>query len=426
LELCSFVKFLFDCVVYSLSEKKTYLFSFLAIIVIYLMVGSTTLASSIMWINIPNIDYKYYLIWAILGVLIIINFPKNLKIDIITLLLILRSVLLCSMTVVNVDKYPDSWKINLIAHIFLPFVYYIAKHAVMTYEEVKSFLLKVSCLFTFILSVQIILLFIQSVLIKQLGWNYVKSTIEVPLGRSNYLAAFLIIFLIYIDNIMPSSLKKYFIISMGVVGIFCSMSDGAYIVMGAYFLPSFFMKIKKSVFIGKINYRAFVALALVTIVIGYIFMRYWSVVSEAFQHFLRDTFYVDDMRGFLNGRDSVYTNSVNIIKNNWLFGIGLGTLIGHTTRSHNLILQLLVSGGIVNLIIFMYIYIKTFVLNFMERKESEFARAVMLVMLFSFINSMFEPTYQSIMYDLIMFTFMGFSLNYNIKRVGGSKCLRAV
>ena len=410
-----------------LSERKIFLFSFVAITVIFLLLGSPAIASFGISITIPDINYKYIIIWILLGLLVVLEFRQNPKLDIITLLLVVRSILLCTMTIVNRSVYPDSWKTNTVAIVFVPFVYCIAKFASITDKDIKNILLKISCLFTFILSIQIIILFIRSVLINHLPWNYVKSTIEVPLGRSNYLAAFLILFIIYIDVIMQPNIKKFLILFLGLVAIFCSMSDGAYILVILYYLPKIFIKVKDIFLLKNMSLKIVMAIIIMLLVIAAFFVLFYSLIEGAFQHFLRDTLYANGMQGLLNGRDKVYDNSINIIIHNWLLGIGLGTITGQTTRSHNLILQLLVSGGIINLFIFLFVYIKIFVMNFRERKKSVFAKAVMLMMLFSFINSMFEPTYQSVMYDFIMFTFMGFSMNKNIiKRVGTETCLKKV
>lgn len=53
------------------------------------------------------------------------------------------------------------------------------------------------------------------------------------------------------------------------------------------------------------------------------------------------------------------------------------------------------------------------------RKTDTFSRMVFTVMLFSLANSMYEVTFQSFQYDLLIFTLMGLSINLtSIKNKG--------
>ena len=157
---------------------------------------------------------------------------------------------------------------------------------------------------------------------------------------------------------------------------------------------------------------------LVAFVAIILLVRFQDTIEGAYNHFLKDTVNATSVDQLLNGRTNVYAYSIGIIRDNPILGIGLGTVTGQTTRSHNIILQLLVSGGVVNLVIFLSVYFQIMRKNYV-RKTDTFSRMVFTVMLFSLANSMYEVTFQSFQYDLLIFTLMGLSINLtSIKNKG--------
>lgn len=393
-----------------MSKKKIYGYSVFAIMLIIMMVGSTAIGGVILWLPISDTNIKYYLAWIICAILVAISFKSS--VDKITFILMIRAALLIINTFIHIGEYPDSWRVNVVSQFFIPFLFYVACHIRMEREEIKEYVLKFSCIMSSILAIQVIAQFLNSTVINGLDWNYVKSTVETPLGRTNYLAAFLIIYMICIDYLMESGFKKYVHIGLCVLGIFCTMSDGSYVLTALYFLYRLIPYrriIKKR---KKKDFKSKIALIFVILVAIVLLVQFQDTIGGAYNHFLKHTISATSVDQLLNGRTNVYAYSFGIIRDNPIFGIGLGTITGQTTRSHNIILQLLVSGGVVNLVIFLSVYFRIMRQNYMK-KADVFSQMVFTVMLFAFANSMYEVTFQSFQYDLLVFTLMGLSINLN-------------
>lgn len=399
-----------------MSKKKIYGYSVFAIMLIIMMIGSTAIGGVVLWLPVSDTNIKYYLAWMICALLVLISFKASM--DKITFILMVRAALLIINTFIHVGEYPDSWKINIVSQFFIPFLFYAACHIKMDREEIEKYILKFSRIMSTILAIQVIAQFLNSTVINGLDWNYVKSTVETPLGRTNYLAAFLIIYMICIDYLMESGFKKYIHIGLCALGIFCTMSDGSYVLTALYFVYRFIpyrRAIRKT---KKKNFKSKIALVLVALVAIVLLVRFQNTIEGAYNHFLKDTVNATSVDQLLNGRTNVYAYSIGIIRDNPILGIGLGTVTGQTTRSHNIILQLLVSGGVVNLVIFLSVYFQIMRKNYV-RKTDTFSRMVFTVMLFSLANSMYEVTFQSFQYDLLIFTLMGLSINLtSIKNKG--------
>ena len=201
------------------------------------MIGSTAIGGVVLWLPVSDTNIKYYLAWMICALLVSISFKATM--DKITFILMIRAALLIINTFIHVDEYPDSWKINIVSQFFIPFLFYAACHIKMDREEIEKYILKFSCIVSTILAIQVIAQFLNSTVINGLDWNYVKSTVETPLGRTNYLAAFLIIYMICIDYLMESGFRKYIHIGLCILGIFCTMSDGSYALTALYFIYRF-------------------------------------------------------------------------------------------------------------------------------------------------------------------------------------------
>jgi hypothetical protein len=78
------------------------------------------------------------------------------------------------MTFFYLNEYPDSWVINALSIGVIPFVYLSFKTIDYEFSSIEKWLTLLFEIFAIILSSQVIVSFINSVIIKQLEWNYVK------------------------------------------------------------------------------------------------------------------------------------------------------------------------------------------------------------------------------------------------------------
>lgn len=249
---------------------------------------------------------------------------------------------------------------------------------------------------SFTLAIAVIILFLISRSIAG-GYYDQKLLIETPLGRSNYLAAFL---LFAFALSLPVSTSASIVI---LVAIFCTLSRGGVLALILFFATSLLLRVRRLWFYG-----CCIGLLLISVM-----LIFYSVPEDIIEYILQ----------FLNlqdvdvNLDSVYSRldlwsfGFDIFSENPVFGIGPNTFrtfiemdgsIEDVWGVHNSLLLVLLNYGFFGLICyFAYIVIIYKQVLIAERKNSNmfYLRCVFLVLMFF---GFYEPLVGSAAFEMLL------------------------
>lgn len=419
---------------YKKSEYNKYYNIFIIIILIDLLIGSTDLVDGL-WIKTEFYLYKYFLIGAILllSLFIILLEKKTINFDKFFILLSFRACYLVILSLVYQEKFPNSWMICSVIQLIVPLIYLICIN--VKFREDKDYFENIALIASIVISIQIIYCFINAYFINPVEWYVVKSMINIPIGKNNYIGAILLILHIYyVLSAKPLVLKKILSI-VQLVALFLTLSDAIYGLIFIFYIYYLFVYNRKRI-IGKlhinnsIKFKPILNFTLICLVTVFLLKNYSTIINDFIARFLSNTIEAGSIINVFHGRFEIYSYSFKLLEKNFLFGYGLGNGFdaAETTRSHNIILQLLVSGGIINLSIFTYIIYKVIKYSKLLIKYYNKGKFVRIVLVFTLIDSLVEPTIQTYSYDIYFFLLISFLINrylnehYKLEKEIGDIC----
>lgn len=239
-----------------------------------------------------------------------------------------------------------------------------------------------------------------------------KLLIETWLGRSNYLAAFLLIGL----GVSGKKIIYSFLICLGVIA---TMSRGglAMMLLMALFVIYMHVKSVKNIYLSLFFYFSFIFL--LSMVVIYVF--------TSFNFFDSD---VLDFKSTFN-RFELWRFSVNLYLDNYIFGIGPNAFRSYVENTigiedvwgtHNSILQLLLNYGFFGTLLYI-----AYILKIINKVEFAFKQEVVGIFFKSMIfviviYSLFEPLVGSSSFEVLL-VLLYFSINIkNISVARDSHC----
>lgn len=243
----------------------------------------------------------------------------------------------------------------------------------------------------FFLAASVILLFIYS--FGHIGDYYEqKLIIETPLGRSNYLAAFLIF-------IFALSLPRNIIISMtALVAIFCTMSRGGVLALIAFFVIFIFFR-KRKIFFLMMG-MVFLGLMVASV----IFFGGFNEIKESID------FQDLELESVVN-RFNLWAFGADVFLQNPIFGVGPNTFrtfvemagnIEDVWGVHNSVLLILLNYGVLGLVfyvIYLIIIYKNIYMAEMLDKRFFYLRIGFLTLL---VFGLYEPLIGSAAFELLL------------------------
>lgn len=256
----------------------------------------------------------------------------------------------------------------------------------------------------FVLSLQVIITRV-ILLFQKLHPYQIKGFLQIPLGGSNYIATFLLVIfvLLVLLKVKNKKVKLYrnVILLMVLLSIIITKSDGAILSVLLFLCfygilryksrvvhSSFFEKNRKIIVIGV------VCLLLVIFVLGFIVAMNLSF---------------EQLNSLSSGRIAIYIQYFDAIKQKLIFGWGFyyEQMIGNL--AHNWVLSNLLYGGIIGLLIalfpFMYLcYLGT------KKELGRKGLAILILFVFIFIHSAFEPNLGTIKFDMFFWMIVGIGM----------------
>lgn len=357
-------------------------------------------------IQVPFNSLIIYPIIMAWGVINLILFKSDkLMIDNVFILLLLRIPLLLLPLFYTTEfgSYASKIMVVLVA----PYSYIISKN--MDRYKLNEYLSKIIILINTIIFIQIIcstIIFLQN----GLPLWMIKSYIAIPIGKSNYIASILILCFFYTYINLKNKFVKIISLSMTIISLLLTLSYGGIVAVLLGIILDFIMTRENRG--KKILYLLMLSLCIsgFTLTIDNIFPnlldRYLMKFSES-----------ADFNQVSNGRAEIFEYNLDKFFSNPILGSGLGLPVGEEEslermRPHNIILEALVNGGVINL--FLYFGAIYFVINklYININRDRQCKAVFIIMFSILIHGMVEVNLFTAAFDFFFWMILGFNSAY--------------
>lgn len=370
--------------------------------------------------NIP-IKYSYVIIIFLefIALLYIIFINKEIKIDFIAVLLVLKIVLYTFMllyepnSINNLKPY-----LSVIQSVIL----YVIMISIPTYKT-KNFIKNFMKFYFIIICVQTIYITISTSLSGVEFWR-IKQYVQIPIGGSNFIASTIILLFAFIICNEEKGYKSNILIAISIIGMFFTRSKSAIVILVLLIISEFFsfsnIKRNKKKFIMGIFSIMF--LIIVIKVLNDNFPDFFNTYTNMYNNLLSDNESGTEMA--FNGRFSIYDRAIDILQENFLFGIGLDYSAVVGMLAHNFILDNMLNAGIFNLIL-LIMYFGICGLRFFQNSKSDnLIKGSGKMLFFVLIHGLFEPNIGGFIFDFPMWIIIGIGMRryYELKeeRLGKS------
>lgn len=382
-----------------LSLKLNNIFITLNILVIFILnpFGNTTILS--IFID-PHLKLLIQLILLIITFFIVL-IRKGILFDIVLALLILR-VPLSLLPVFYINSY-ESYLSNFMVVLFAPVAYYLGKH--FTCNDIDKYLSKVISFLSIIIFVQVLYVFIINY--NSLPFYMLKSSLTIPVGQSNYIAAFSLIFLIYTFLNFKLGRLRFIIIFINIITILLTLSDGGLLLLILFIFAYVFLLMNKRYLL---SYKSMFFLIFSIIGVSILILNY----SYIFESYLKTfSLLLDGPNSFSeasNGRFQIYLASIETFLEHPYIGRGLSKVAElDYNKPHNIFLELLIKGGIIGFLVYIF---SLFIIGykFYISKNIKIAKTLILIIIFSVINGMIENNYMTLSFEFLIWFIYGLGI----------------
>lgn len=392
-----------------LLKSKIFYLYVISILFLFAFTSSTTNSLIVAYIKLP-ID-TYFIAFTVIVIIALAYFVmsfKTLYIDVITILLYFRMVIY--LIPVAFGLFSDSWG-NYILVIADLLIYFIAsQNNFLNYNKIVRLLY----LFALVISVQVIITFIDiNNIVNYFSIAY-KSLMIIPIGASNFIAC--IIIPITIATIAKTGINKKNLLFFVVLftSIVLIKSRGAFLIVSMFGVYSLFTIYKEFIRHNKI-----LKLLFVTMIIGMsVLVITQNIIPNGKQQI---TLVLDGYSSIMNeqrglntlssGRIDIFSETFDSIIQSPLWGHGASYQLGQV-RSHNIILDILYQSGILGLFLFLSILYNWFSKVRKYKNKDEFINFSYWFCMVVLIQSLFEINLiNSIATDFLFFTILGLSMS---------------
>lgn len=365
--------------------------------------------------NIPYINLlpKIAIIWGIIisiNNIITIFRRKPISVEFFIILLLVIT-LLITLFVYNNTENLKTWIINLI---LLTAVFYVNfnKNLSTLYKEIKSISIFYIILTTIFSSISIIL-FVFNKNITFTDFNFGNShgvfTNENSLGIASAISILISLYLIRFNYKKVIKILLFSNILIQIVAVIISNSRSTMFVLFSVFLCYIVLKIKNNFIRGILILTPF----------------FLTILCMFFNH--------DMIFNFTSGRNELWLSAYEIIKNNFLFGIGNSDLVqvvsdaryiylpGITAGGlHNIYIQILTANGIFAFISFISLILVSvfYISNSIKIKDKEFIIFSLLLSII-YINLFESNIYYIVSFiSIIFWIYLGYLISIiKIKKI---------
>ncbi len=356
--------------------------------------------------NIP-IKYSYVIITVLefVALLYILLINKEIKMDIITILLIFKIILFTFILLYDADSIKNlKTYLSLVQSLIL----YIIMISIPT-ENIKGFIKNFMKFYLIVICIQTIYITLNVSLSGTEFWR-IKNAVQIPIGGSNYIASTIIMLFAFIICNEDKKYKGNILIIITIIGMFFTRSKSAIVILVILIISEFFKlsnikKDKRKILIGIF---AIVFLYIAIRILGDIFPDFFDTYKNMYNNLLLGS--ESGTEAAFNGRFSIYNRSIDVLKDNFLLGVGLdySNIIG--ILAHNFILDTLLRAGIFNLIL-LSMYFGISGLRFFENsKYDNLIRGAGKMLFFVIIHGLFEPNIGGFIYDFPMWIIIGIGM----------------
>jgi len=339
-----------------------------------------------------NFQYVIVLYTVLIMAFLLIKSTRSILADIVVFLLITRLVL--SLTsLINYESNLNEFLYYGYFSVLFTTVIYIYIYNSYNPQDTK-FISNMFVLISLILIAQVSIAFVNGIA-SGISFAYIKSWISIPIGKSNFIAAFLNPILIFLFIYMKKSIYKTILIILLVITTGMTFSDGGLLVLALTFALIYFNKIKNS-------YVKFLLIILLTLLFLSFLIVPVSSNSEgsaisnensffySYKHTLEQILVQRDLEDASSGRIDIYRYYLIEIKNHSFFGHGFYMPFTKTIANpHNFLISELYTSGIFNLLI--YVLVIFLILNKLRHSEDEFITAAYYACIYIIVHSLIEP-----------------------------------
>ena len=401
-----------------LSQNKTnnFIVSFILLIIAYvvLMFNGRFVSNSIFVFNL-DVKYAYVLIFFIsLTSLLIMWINAKLRFDLVIFLLASQFIIYTF----SIFLFSNSLEnIKVILSVLLGISLYSTGLLIPKNRRKKTLMLLVE-ISLIIITFQTIYVTLYAI-ISGIPYYLVKSFISIPIGQSNYIASFIIMFLSIIINLEKSSFKKYTLLALAILGVIFTRSGSAILLLSLYLVYEFLAKplFKKNVITIIKSIFLFLILIFLGVSVFNQFTEYFSRYVSLFNNLFSNN--IQDIIRASNGRLSIYKQSIDVILNNPITGLGINydytlqLITGSEIEvlAHNLVLDLALKAGIINVLIYfgLLTYIFKNLYNF--KNHNVLIKSVLISVSLMIINSMYEPNLGTFAFDFFFWLICGIAMS---------------
>lgn len=346
---------------------------------------------------------------------IFVSLFKKQRIDNVLAMLIISAIL-------GIVPYAYSTNINSYWGNYIPLLITIVSYYICMQSKGDNGerIYKALCLVSIIISVQVILTeysIFSTLSFGNFNTLSAKGAMNIPIGSSNLIAAFLLPIVIFLISYKPNK-WSYLVVSLSVYALILCRSKNVFSLL--LLLLVFFIAKKLYGYIFRDNSarkeQKLIAILVVTIMLGGIltlgFSFLMSLITDLQFTSYNSTYsnsilnYVDELT---SGRIAVYHDELIRASNHLFWGNGFGYNLGDS-KSHNWILELLVQKGLVGLFIYLLCIFIVLKIGLVFYKTDKFVRASINLLLIVYIQGLFEITVFTVGIDFLIWSIAGFMI----------------
>lgn len=354
-------------------------------------------------IQVPFNSLVIYPIIMVWGTINLVLFKSGeFVIDNAFLLLLLRIPLLLLPLFYTTEfgSYPSKFMVVLVA----PYSYIISKN--MYKYKLNEYLTHIIVLMNTIIFIQIIC---STIIFFQHGlplWM-IKSYIAIPIGKSNYIASILIVCFFYAYINIKNKWIKMISLLMTMISLLLTLSYGGIVSVLLGIILDFMMTKENR---GK----KVLYLLMLSLCISGSILTIDNISPNLLDRYLMKFDESADFNQVGNGRMEIFEYNADKFLSNPILGSGLGLPPGDEEslgrmRPHNIVLEALVNGGVINLLLYFgAIYL---VLNaiYIKVNQDRQCKAVFIIIFAIIVHGMVEVNLFTVVFDFFFWMIMGFN-----------------
>ena len=354
-----------------------------------------------------DIKYAFVIITFLeIAALILVSFINmEFKIDSIFIVLFIKILLFTVILLYNNDSLNN---LKTYLAVIEGLAIYATLLAIPTKNNLK-FVLKLMEAYLVIICAQTLIITLSLNLSGVEYWR-IKNYVQIPIGGSNFIASNIIMLSGFIICSESNKGKRNFLIVLSLISMFFTRSKSALIILICLYISEFFSfknikrdkkKIIMGIFIIGLLYISIITLK-------DIFPDFFDTYERMYTNLLSGS--EEGTEAAFNGRFDLYRDSIELIKNNFLFGVGLNYSSVLDSLAHNFILDAFLRAGVFNVIItFLYLGISGYC-SYKYKDKDDTIRGMGKMLFFVLIHGLFEPNLGGFIFEFPFWIIIGIGM----------------